>query len=207
MLLGSVALASLIVAGNAGSNAGNGSAREAGHEVYTNEKFGYSMSYPQHWAPSGITYANAFEIRNHAGTDSKVPEKNRASLIVVDTLNDSADVSRKFVESYLAAESTADDKRWKLQVGGQRAVRIHKKVRARSLGPGTLHALGIRPGEAAHYLAISTYVAHGRHVLSMEGVVPIEADPEVVSEIDRIQSNVTFVHRDDGPEGAKGATQ
>ena len=203
MLLGSVVLASLVVA----ASAGDGNAPEPEHEVYTNEKFGYSMSYPKHWAPSGITYANAFEIRNHVGTDSKVPEKNRASLIFVDTLNDSAEVSRKFVESHLSAESTTDDRRWKLEVDEHQAVRIHKKVRARSLGPGTLHALGIGPGEAAQYLAISTYVAHGRHVLSIEGVVPIAADPELVAEIDRIQSSVTFSGRDDDPQESKGAAQ
>jgi hypothetical protein len=32
-------------------------------KVYGNEKFGYTVSYPDHWYPSRLRYANEFEIR------------------------------------------------------------------------------------------------------------------------------------------------
>jgi len=35
-------------------------------KVYRNDKFRYTVFYPDHWFPSGIVYANAFEVRTMA---------------------------------------------------------------------------------------------------------------------------------------------
>jgi len=43
-------------------------------KVYGNEKFGYTVSYPDHWYPSRLRYANEFEIRNYVSEGPQVSE-------------------------------------------------------------------------------------------------------------------------------------
>jgi len=161
-------------------------------KFHRNEKFGYVVFYPERWLPSGNVYANAFELRNY---DSKSPgavaERNRASLIVVDTLNESPEVTSRFLDG-LATEPPFCIVR--LSIGGRRAVRVARRMPAQQLGPG---AAGAPPsGQATagprFFFAIDAHIANGKHLISIEARAPVEADPEVLQDVMWIQENVKF---------------
>jgi hypothetical protein len=161
---------------------------------YTNNSFGYTVTYPQHWYPSGITYANAFEIRNYPpGEPDTMPERNRASIIFVDTENGSASATDAYLDTLDAGEAVP------ITLDGHRAIRIQREESARPLGPGAsaagaaTEADGItQRAKIDTYQAISTYVDNGKHLLSIEATTPTTADQSVIDDILAISNQVTF---------------
>lgn len=171
------------------------SSASAGNKVYTNQAFGYTGSYPADWVPSGLTYANAFEIRNYErGNPEVVPARNRASLVIVDTISENMDATEQFLDSLPAPQKTTSLESQVFLVDGRRAVTVRRVVPARLAGKGTLQRapseiLNDRPG--AH-LAISTYIGNGRHMIALEASAPAEADESVIREIMAIEQSVRF---------------
>jgi hypothetical protein len=176
------------------------SASRAGAEkVYTNEKLGYSVTYPDNWFPSGNTYSNAFEIRNYdPKMPQSVPEKDRANLTIVDTFNDTAEATDKFLDGLgeppLARARAQQRIRWQLTFDGRRAIRVRQRLPVQRLGPGVTRSRSQEQpaDQAGFYFAIAIYVADGKHVLSMEASAPAEADATVINEVIRIQDSLKF---------------
>lgn len=160
--------------------------------TYTNDEWGYTITYPSNWFPSGLEYSNAFEIRNY---DSKnlqsVPEGNRATLIIVDTINDSPEATHAFLDGLLQGGNAED---LSLVIDGHRAVRVYREVPVQPLGPGASRDFTPDPStnQPTSYANISTYVANGVHLLSIEAVVAVGADASVMEEITSIEDNVSF---------------
>jgi hypothetical protein len=168
---------------------------QAKEKVYVNEKFGYVVTYPSNWFPSGITYANAFEIRNYDPKNPQsVPEKNRASVVIVDTLNDDKDTTGKFLSSLRVGESTPENEHRPLVVDGHRAVKVIRKEKAQRLGRGPSRALKSpgSPQPEAQIFLISLYVEDDKHLISIEGTVSAEADVSVPEEMNRIEGSLKF---------------
>src|SRR5439155_26500763 len=78
--------------------------QEARGPVYRNEKFGYTVSYPDHWFTSRLQYANEFEIRNYVSVDPQVSSRNRALVCIVDNVYESAVVTDRFLVSIVAIQ-------------------------------------------------------------------------------------------------------
>jgi hypothetical protein len=158
--------------------------------VYTNPKFNYTVVYPSHWWPSGITYANAFEVRNFDPQNpASVPEENRASVIFVDTVNENAAVTDAYLDSLLVGECVEE-----LTIDGHRAVRIRRDLPGQPLGPGSARASGVEgvAGEEQLYRSISTYIANGSHLIAIESSAPVQANEVVFEEIISIEDSVKF---------------
>ncbi len=177
---------------------GNAEETQAKEKVYVNEKFGYVVTYPSSWFPSGVIYANAFEIRNYDSRNPQsIPDKNRASIAIVDTVNDDKNATDKFLNSLLAGESTRENEHRALVVDGHRAVKVIRKEKAQLLGRGPSRSLkppGSSQPEAQIFL-ISLYVEDGKHLISMEGTVSTETDASVLEEMNRIEESLKFKER------------
>src|SRR5438093_10655781 len=74
--------------------------------VYRNEKFGYTVSYPDHWFPSRLQYANEFEIRNYVSDALQVTESNKALVHIVDTVNKNEEITNCLLDGTLAVHKT-----------------------------------------------------------------------------------------------------
>src|SRR6266516_4319680 len=103
--------------------------QEAREKIYRNEKFGYTVSYPDHWFPSGIIEANAFVINNSdPNNPQSIPKRNRAYIIIADRVNESVEATAKFLDSLLVGEKTPEQEHRTLTIDGSRAVRVCGKV-------------------------------------------------------------------------------
>lgn len=182
-------LIALLVFVPAGPGAG------AQENTYQNEKFGYTVVYPAHWFPSGNVYSNAFELRNYEPESlESTPERNRASVIVVDTVNESPVVTDTFLDS-LSSEPpfcTAH-----LSIDGRRGVRVLGRMLAQPLGPGAARAPGSAPvsRDPKFFFAINLFIADGKQLISLEARTPVDADPAVIADILKIQESVRFSTR------------
>jgi len=169
---------------------------KAGEKSYTNDKFHYTVFYPDHWFPSGIVYGNAFEIRNYDPTNPQsVPESNRASVIIVDIENEDAEATDRFLDSLLAGAETPEQERQTLIIDGHRAVKIRRKVLGRQLGPGASRASSSGPittDQSKFFYSISTYIADGKHIIAIEASAPVESEASVVEEIIKIEESLEF---------------
>ncbi len=156
---------------------------------YRNVKRGYTITYPVHWQPSGNAYSNAFEIRNYdTQAPEDVPERNRASVIVVDTINEHAGATEAFLNGLDATPPFCLER---LSIDAHRAVRVINRIPAQPLAPGATRA---QPGQgdATFYLCIDLYIANGKHLISIEARVPVGADAAVLEDILRIEDSVKF---------------
>lgn len=166
---------------------------EGDRNTYINEGFGYTVSYPDHWYPSGVSYANAFELRNFDSQDPQaVAEINRASLIIVDTVNENPEATQNFLDNLIPSEATPGFQ--EITIAGHRGVRVHKTVPGAPLSPGasTTPGLGAETEQVNYYYAISTYIENGQNLISIEASVPVGADPLVLEEIYQISDSVKF---------------
>jgi hypothetical protein len=164
-------------------------------KAYRNETFGYTVFYPNHWFPSGIRYSNAFEIRNYKLKNfQSVPERNRATLIIVDTVNENAIVTDNFLESLLEGKSQEERRDQILTIDGHRAVRVHEKTPPQQLGPGTAKALGLNEhiDKSRFYLEINTYIDNGKHLISIKASVPENTEASVIEDIIKIEESLKF---------------
>jgi hypothetical protein len=167
-------------------------------KVYHNQKFGYTASYPQDWFPSGINYSNAFEILNVDPQNSQsVPTRNQATLTIVDTVNDSADSTDKFLAGLTATRvpppGRGEGAGTELTIDGHRAVRIRRRAPGK-LPSRVTRRLQRQSETPGYYYYIATYIADGKHLISMEASAPIEADATVINEIVAIQDSIRFDH-------------
>jgi hypothetical protein len=156
-----------------------------------NDGAGYRLCYPQNWHPPDTTYANAFEIRNYPSQQPEsVEERNRASLVVVDTRNDDAAASSQFLDQLLTQENDLPSDQRAVTVDGFRAVRVYRRVPAAQLGPGVA-----TPSSTAVPLLLrfAVYIAQGNHVFSLEGVLPEGADPGVIQELKDIEGGIQML--------------
>jgi len=156
---------------------------EARAQVYRNEKFGYTVSYPDHWFPSRLQYANAFEIRNSISEDPQVPARNRALVRIVDKVNETANVTDRFLDSLVVGENTPAQEHQTLAIDGRRAVRVRGKL---------AYPTGSSIDKPRFYLAISTYIADEKHMISLEASAPVDVDESVIQEIFKIEESVKF---------------
>jgi hypothetical protein len=152
-------------------------------KVYGNEKFGYTVSYPDHWYPSRLRYTNEFEIRNYVSEDPLVPARNRALLRIVDKVNESAEVTDRFLDSLVVGQNIPKQERQTLAIDGHRAVRVRGKL---------VYPTGSSIDTPTFYLAISTYIADEKHMLSLEASAPVDVDESVIQEIIKIEESVKF---------------
>jgi hypothetical protein len=157
--------------------------QEAKEKVYRNDRFDYTVSYPNYWFPYRHQYANEFEIRNNDSKDPQFTARNRALVRIVDTVNESAEVTDKFLDSLLVEENTPEQEHQALTIDGHRAVRVRRKL-ARPTGSST--------DKPAFYLAIATYIANGKHMISIQASIPIDADASLIEEIIKIEESVKF---------------
>lgn len=165
-----------------------------GKKAYLNEAAGYSVTYPENWFPSGITYANAFELRNYApGKVPLLPESERASLSIVETRTADASEARAFLEG--SVKNVPDSDFARLEIGGRPAVRIQRRVAARMLGPGASRlpgGSGDRAPEEQRFHYVATFVADAERVITMEATVPIAAARKTLDEILEIEGSLRF---------------
>jgi len=147
----------------------------------------YALTYPAQWHRSTVAYANAFEIRNHTPTQlASVPERNRASVIVIYTKNETADATRQY---FNRLEGQLFD------LSGRPAKRQRRRVSPEALGPGTRAPSDMDGARSApDHWVISTHVANGKVLLAIEGSVPVTADAKVVDEIVEIEDSLRFVN-------------
>lgn len=164
---------------------------QAPRKTYTNGKFRYAISYPATWFPSGINYANAFELRSY---DFKHPEsvveRNRASVLITDTVNDDAEATNRFLDRMRLQAGKSGF----LLIDGHRAVRVERREPARQVSGG-VSATSVTPGTPAprtFNYHISTYIADEKHLISMEGSATAEADSTIVNQINEIENSLTF---------------
>ncbi len=188
---GAIALCSTLLAAEPGP----------GKKVHRNEAAGYSLTYPENWFPSGIAYANAFELRNYApGKEALLPESERATLNIVETGTADASEARVFLEGSVKNFPDSDFSR--LEVGGRPAVRIQRQVAARSLGPGSSRMAGgggDRAAEEQRFHYVATFVADGQRVITMEATLPLPGARKTLGEILEIEGSLRF----DLPENPK----
>ncbi len=157
--------------------------QEARGPVYRSEKFGYTVSYPDHWFPSKLRYANEFEIRNYVSEDPQVPARNRALVRMVDKVNESAEVTDRFLDSLVVGQNTPKQEHQTLAIDGHRAVRLRGKL---------VYPTGSSIDTPTFYLAISTYIADQKHMVSLEASAPVDVDESVIQEIIKIEESVKF---------------
>lgn len=150
------------------------------------ESVAYSLSYPAHWGPSTNTYANAFELRNYGpNVTVATPERNRASVVVVYTIDDTAEAAQRYFDGLGGS---------RFELAGHPAKRTRHRVAPEGLGPGMRRADGEEDvGGAPDHWVISTHVVNGRVLLAIEGRAPVTADAEVLAEILRIEDSIRFV--------------
>jgi len=152
-------------------------------KVYENEKFGYAVSYPDHWHPSRLRYANEFEIRNHGSENPQVSARNRALVRIVDKVNESAEITDRFLDSLVAGQNAPKQEHQTLAIDGHRAVRVRGKL---------VYPTGSSIDTPTFYLAISTYIADETHVVALEASAPVDVDESVIQEIIKIEESVKF---------------
>ena len=171
------------------------SAARAEAGVHRNEKFGYGLAYPDGWWPSGIAYANAFDLRNYdPKKPGEVAESDRATLMIVDTMNENATITNRFLDGLMGGGSSRDHEHRELTIDGHRAVSVRKKMPAARLGRGAKRALPAAGSNAppGSLWLVATYIADGRHVVALEASVSVEANPKIVEEIEAIARGVRF---------------
>ena len=134
-------------------------------KVYGNEKFGYTVSYPDHWYPSRLRYANEFEIRNYVSEGPQVSTRNRALVRIVDKVNESAEITNRFLDSLVAGQNTPKQEHQTLAIDGHRAVRVRGNL---------VYPTGSSIDTPTVYLAISTYVADEKHMVALEASAPLD---------------------------------
>jgi hypothetical protein len=175
---------------------------QAPRKTYTNEKFCYTISYPATWFPSGTNYANAFEVRSYdAKHPESVAERNRASVLITDTVNDDTAATDRFLDSMRLQAGKSGF----LLIDGHRAVRVERKEPARQVSGG-VSAISGPPGSTQLpilYYDISIYIADEKHVISMEGSATAQADSTMVNQINEIENSVTFAE----PHNTKATKQ
>ena len=117
---------------------------------------------------------------------------------MVDTINANPDVTDKFLDGFLVGKSKSEQARRRLIIDGHRAVRISAEIAARPLGPGASKTSvpGVFTKSPKSYVTISTYVANGKHLISIEASTPANADASVREEIIRISDSVKFDNPD-----------
>jgi hypothetical protein len=157
--------------------------QEAREEVYRNDKFGYTVSYPDHWFPARLQYANEFEIRNYVSEDPQLPARNRALVRIVDRVNESAEVTDRFLDSLVVGQNTPTQEHQTLVIDGHRAVRVRGKL---------AYSTGSSIDKPAFYLAMSTYIADEKHMISLEASAPVDVNESVIQEIIKIEESVKF---------------
>lgn len=157
--------------------------QEARGPVYRNEKFGYTVSYPDHWFTSRLQYADEFEIRNYVSKNPQVPARNRALVRIVNKVNESAEVTDRFLDSLVARQNTPEQEHQTLAIDGHRAVRVRGKL---------AYPTGSSIEKTGFYLAISTYIADEKHMISLEASAPVDVDESVIQEIIKIEESVKF---------------
>jgi len=152
-------------------------------KIYRNETFGYTVSYPDQWYPSRLRYANEFEIRNYVSESPQVSTRNRALVRVVDKVNESAEITNRFLDSLVAGQNTPKQEHQTLAIDGHRAVRVRGNL---------VYPTGSSTDTPTFYLAISTYVADEKHMVSLEASAPLDVDESVIQEIIKIEESVKF---------------
>jgi hypothetical protein len=127
--------------------------------------------------------------------------------MVVDTTNSNPDATEKFLEGFLVGISMSERARRRLIIDGHRAIRIRAEKLAQPLGPGASKTLahGVVTESPESYMTISTYIADGKHLISIEASAPENADASVKEEIIRISDSVKFDNSDS--KQIKGGTQ
>jgi hypothetical protein len=213
-------------------------------KVYRNEKFGYTVFYPDHWFPQGINYSNKFEILNYDPENPQsVPQRNRVSVIFIDTVYANEEITSNYLDSLLVEKNLSVQHSDFLFIDNHRAVRVRKKTLSQlqdkkqpatgtestrssppditpyvreiipeDYAPGGKDAIppgvllerritpeaskaithGALPDKSKSSLVISTYIANGKHLISIEAFVPKEADASVIEEIIQIEERLKF---------------
>jgi hypothetical protein len=152
-------------------------------KAYGNEKFGYTVSYADHWYPSRLRYPNEFEIRNYVSEDPQVSARNRALVRIVDKVNESAEITNRFLDSLVAGQNTPKQEHQTLAIDGHRAVRVRGNL---------VYPTGSSTDTPTFYLAISTYIADEKHMVSLEASAPVDVDESIIQEIIKIEESVKF---------------
>ena len=70
-----------------------------------------------------------------------------------------------------------------LAIDGHRAVRVRGKL---------VYPTGSSIDTPTFYLAISTYIANEKHMVSLEASAPVDVDESVIQEIIKIEESVKF---------------
>ncbi|MBL8188557.1 MAG: thioredoxin domain-containing protein [Acidobacteria bacterium] len=155
--------------------------KQSQEKIYTNDKAGYTLVYPSHWFASDIVYANAFELRNYNPQNPQsAPERNQAIVVIIETLNDSAEVTEGFLNNLKPQQPFGLTH---FTINGSHAVQLTRRVNERSLGPGALRTSTVKPPDTLRsYFLIETYIAHGKSLLSIQATVPVDADSSVIAE-------------------------
>ena len=168
-------------------------------KLYQNDKYGYTVTYPHKWFPSGIVYGNAFEIRNYPPKNSTaIAQQDQASVLIMYMSMENAEEARRFLDSLLAQGGNAEREVKALTIDGHRAVRVKQRAEAQELGGGVLRRVPTRPASGpASLFHISIYIVNGAQVLHLWGKVAVNADPAVIDEIVRIQESVHFRKREE----------
>lgn len=159
--------------------------------LHRNDRYGYVVSYPSGWLPSGIVYANAFELRNYdAERLTTTPVKDRASVLIVDTVGESAEGNQRLIEEMSADPNVRSEP---ITVNGRRGVKLSRVVGASPLGRGASRGAAVQEGASPESLyMIDVYIANGRHLISLEARVSVDADPSVLDDIAKIQRSLGF---------------
>jgi hypothetical protein len=101
----------------------------------------------------------------------------------VDKVNESAEVTDRFLDSLVARQNTPTQEHQTLAIDGHRAVRVREKL---------AYQTGSSIDKTAFYLAISTYIADEKHTISLEASAPVDVDESVLKEIIKIEESVKF---------------
>src|SRR5712692_10501431 len=86
----------------------------------------YTVTYPANWHPSGIAYANSFEIRNYPpDSPQTTPARNRANVLATDTADDTPEAAARFLDDRLRAPNMLPANQRSLTINGYRAVKVY----------------------------------------------------------------------------------
>jgi hypothetical protein len=101
----------------------------------------------------------------------------------VDKVNESAEVTDRFLDSLVVGQNTPKQEHQTLAIDGHRAVRVRGKL---------VYPTGSSIDTPTFYLAISTYIADEKHMVSLEASAPVDVDESVIQEINKIEESVKF---------------